>query len=64
MKKYSIHLEGGAKVTLECTTPRTGGLNHDLVCKNESGDTIAYFYTFLYWEETPPDSRRPVGVCS
>lgn len=51
MKKYSIHLNDGNKVTVECVKPEVGGLGHDLVCKNDLGETVAYFHTFLYWME-------------
>ena len=57
MKKYSIHQEDGRKpVTLRCTQPKVGTVGHDLVCINDDGETVAYFYTFCYWVEVPEDA--------
>lgn len=62
MKKYTVYLENSVKVSLECAAPHPGSQGHDLVCKNEAGDTIAYFYTFLYWIENPIDMRTPLSA--
>ena len=53
MKRYRINTPEGGSCIVHCETPKVGALGHDLVCSNEQGETVAYFFSFTYWTDCP-----------